>query len=330
VKRIRWGILSTANIGRKAVIPGLRRSESGEVAAISSRDGGRAQEVADQLGIPKAYGSYEELLADPDIDAVYIPLPNHLHVPWSIRALDAGKHVLCEKPIGLNAKEAEELLERSRALPRLKVMEAFMYRHHPQWRRARELVRGGALGRLQTVHSIFSYYKTDAHDIRNRSDIGGGGMLDIGCYCSSLSRLLWDAEPLRVLGLVELDPLLGIDRLASAVLEFPEGSATFTCATQLSPYQRVQAFGDRGRLEIVRPFNAPPDADMRLALERDGDVEEIDIPAADQYAIQGDLFARAILDDTPVPTPLEDAVANMRVIDAVFESGRRGEWVALD
>jgi predicted dehydrogenase len=327
---IRWGVLSTADIGRKAVIPGLRRGELGEVVAISSRDPSRAAAVAAELGIPKAHGSYEELLADPEIDAVYNPLPNHLHMPWSKRALESGKHVLCEKPIGLNAREAEELLQHSLRHPRLKVMEAFMYRHHPQWQRAHELVRGGAIGRLRTVHSFFSYFKTDVDNIRNRKDIGGGGMLDIGCYCISVARFLWNAEPLRALGLVEYDPELGIDRLASAVLAFPDGSATFTCATQLVPYQRVQAYGDQGRLEIIRPFNAPPDQDMRLVLERDGEAEETVIAAADQYAIQGDLFARAILDDTPVPTPLEDAVANMRVIDAVFESGLRGEWVALD
>jgi predicted dehydrogenase len=328
--RIRWGVLSTADIGRKAVIPGLRRGELCEVVAISSRDPSRAAAVAAELGIPKAHGSYEELLADPDIDAIYNPLPNHLHMPWTIRALESGKHVLCEKPIGLNAREAEELLAQSRRHPRLKVMEAFMYRHHPQWQRAHELVRGGAIGRLRTVHSFFSYFKTDADNIRNRKDIGGGGMLDIGCYCISVARFLWNAEPVRALGLVEYDPELGIDRLASGVLAFPDGSATFTCATQLVPYQRVQVFGDEGRLEIVRPFNAPPDRDMWLVHERDGETEEIVIAAADQYAIQGDLFARAILDDAPVPTPLEDALANMRVIDAVFESGLRGEWVALD
>lgn len=311
------------------MIPGLQKGQLNEVTAIASRDPDRAQRVAADLGIAKHYGSYEELLQDPDVDAIYNPLPNHLHVPWTIRAIDAGKHVLCEKPIGLDSAEAEELLERSRLSPELKVMEAFMYRFHPQWRRAVDITRGGELGRLQTIHSFFSYHKTDAHNIRNRSDIGGGGMLDIGCYCVSLSRLLWDDEPLRVLGLVEYDPLLGIDRLASAVLEFPEGSATFTCATQLSPYQRVQVLGDQGRLEIDRPFNAQPDQQMRLTLERDGDQEQIRVPAADQYALQGDLFARSILDDTPVPTPLEDAVANMRVIDAVFESGREGRWVAL-
>lgn len=327
--KVRWGILSTAAIAKRAVIPGLQKGESNEVVAIASRDSQRAREAAAELGIAKSYGSYQDLLDDPEVDAIYNPLPNHLHLPWSVRALEAGKHVLCEKPIGLNSLEARELLEVARAKPELKVMEAFMYRFHPQWQRAIELVRSGALGRLQTIHSFFSYFKTDASDIRNQSQIGGGGMLDIGCYCVSLSRLLWAAEPRRVLGVVEFDPELQIDRLASALLEFPEGTATFTCATQLQPYQRVQALGGRGRLEIVRPFNAPPDAEMHLLLEHGGEQEVLRIPPADQYSIQGESFARAILEDRPVPTPLEDAVANMQVIDAVFESSRRGVWVEL-
>jgi predicted dehydrogenase len=329
VRRLRWGVLSTADIGLKAVVPGLQAGESNEVRAIASRELGRSREVAARLGIPRAYGSYEELLADPEIDAIYNPLPNHLHVPWSIRALEAGKHVLCEKPIGLNAGEALELLAQARRHAGLKVMEAFMYRHHPQWRRAVELLHSGSLGRLVSVQSLFSYHKTDPGNIRNRSDMGGGGMLDIGCYCVSLSRLLWDGEPQRVLGLVEYDPVLGIDRLASGILEFAAGSATFTCGTQLTPYQRVQVLGESGRLEIIRPFNAQPRAPMKLRLEREGEIEEILVPPADQYRIQGELFARAVLDDTPVPVPLEDGVANMRVIDAVFESGRSGGWVDL-
>ena len=329
MKPLRWGILGAAGIARKAVIPGLQSSGANEVLALASREAARAREAAGSLGVPRSYGSYEELLADPDVEAVYNPLPNHLHVPWTVRALEAGKHVLCEKPIGLNAIEAAELLEVSRRHPQLRVMEAFMYRFHPQWVRTVELVRSGAVGRLQTVHSAFSYHKTDAANIRNRSDIGGGGMLDIGCYCISLSRLLWEAEPRRVVATVEVDPDLGIDRLASAVLEFPNGTATFTCATQLQPYQRVQVFGDQGRLEVVRPFNAPPDATLPLLLEQGGEMQEISIPAADQYRLQGEAFARAVREDLPVPTPLEDAVANMRVIDAVFESSRLQAWVDI-
>ncbi|HEX7004726.1 MAG TPA: Gfo/Idh/MocA family oxidoreductase [Trueperaceae bacterium] len=327
---VRWGVLGAAAIARRAVIPGLQRSSYNEVVALASRDRRRAREVASLLGIARSYGSYEELLADSEVDAIYNPLPNHLHVPWTLRALEAGKHVLCEKPIALDGDEAVRLLEASRRFPALKVMEAFMYRFHPQWQRTVELVRGGEVGRLRTVQSTFTYHKTDPTDIRNRRDAGGGGMLDIGCYCVSLSRLLWGSEPLRVLGIVEFDPDLLVDRSAWALLEFAGGTATFTCATQLQPYQRVQVLGDGGRLEVVRPFNAPADAELPLILEQGSRSEEILIPAADQYQLQGDAFARAVLEDLPVPTPLADAVANMRVIDAVFESARRQEWVELD
>jgi predicted dehydrogenase len=327
MKKINWGVLSTARIGLNKVIPALQRSQYGTVAAIASRDETRGREAAGQLGIPKVYGSYEALLADPGIDAVYIPLPNHLHVPWSIKALEAGKHVLCENPIGLNAKEAQELVEAARRFPKLKVMEAFMYRHHPQWEKARELIATGAIGELRTVHSLFSYWNVDPGNIRNQGDIGGGGMMDIGCYCVSLSRFLFQAEPLRVLGSVQIDPVFQTDRMASGVLEFEEGTATFTCSTQLSPYQRVNIFGTEGRIEIEIPFNAPPDKPCRLWHQRGATVSEHVMEVCDQYTIQGDRFVRAILDDTPVPTPLDDAVANMRVIEVVLASGRSGAWV---
>ena len=325
--KIRWGVLSTANIGVGKVLPAMQRGEYCELAAIASRDLARAQAAARQLGIPKAYGSYEELLADPQIDAIYNPLPNHLHVPWSIKAIVAGKHVLCEKPIALSAAEARELVAAARRHPQLKVMEAFMYRHHPQWQRARQIVGAGGIGELRTIHSFFSYYNDDPANIRNQADIGGGGLMDIGCYNISLSRFIFGAEPQRVCGIVEYDPQLKTDRLASGMLDFSRGTATFTCSTQLAPYQRVNIFGDAGRIEIEIPFNAPPDKPCRMWHQHGGGTEEIVFDICDQYTIQGDLLARAILDDTPVPTPLEDAVANMEVIEALVRSSRSGGWV---
>jgi predicted dehydrogenase len=318
MRKIQWGVLSTARIGVNKVIPALQASEFGTVAALASRDRAQASSVAQRLGIPRIHGSYEELLADVAIDAVYIPLPNHLHVPWSIRALQAGKHVLCEKPIGLNSAEAETLIVAARRFPHLKIMEAFMYRHHPQWQRTQELVAGGAIGRLRTVQAFFSYWNVDPKNIRNDPAMGGGGLMDIGCYCVSLARFLFGSEPQRVHGTVELDPAFGVDRLASGMLEFAGGTATFTCATQLSPYQRVNVFGTEGRIEIEIPFNAPPDRPSRIWHQRGAKIEEILLPVCDQYTRQGDLFARAILDDTPVPTPLEDALANLRVIEALL------------
>jgi predicted dehydrogenase len=324
--KVRWGILSTANIGTEKVIPAMQRGEHCEVTAIASRDVERAQTAAAKLGIPKAYGSYEELLADPDLDAIYNPLPNHLHVSWSIRALEAGKHVLCEKPIGLSAAEGVELVEAGRRHPDLKLMEAFMFRHHPQWQKAKELVDGGGIGELRTVQTFFSYFNDDPENVRNQADIGGGGLMDIGCYPISVSRFMFGSEPNRVMGIVEYDARFKTDRLASAVLDFGRGTATFTCSTQLTSYQRVNIFGTTGRVEIEIPFNAPPDRPCKMWHQQGEEIEEIVFDVCDQYTIQGDLFAQAILNDTDVPTPIDDAVANMRVIEAIVNSHRESGW----
>ena len=326
MSKLRFGILSTAKIGLDKVIPAMQLGEHTEVVAIASRHHGRAQTAAQKLGIVRAHATYEELLADPEVDAVYNPLPNHLHVQWSIAALEAGKHVLCEKPIGLSSAEGQELVDAAARFPRLKVMEAFMYRHHPQWRRAKQIVADGGVGRLRTVQSFFSYYNDDPTNIRNQADIGGGGLADIGCYNISLSRFIFDAEPERVLGIVEYDPQLKTDRLASGVLDFGSGTATFTCSTQLAPFQRVNVFGTAGRVEIDIPFNAPNDRPCTMRHQHAGGIDEIALPVCDQYTIQGDLFARSVLDDRPVPTPITDAVANMRVIERVVESGKMGAW----
>jgi len=330
MKKIRWGVLSTARIGTETVIPAMQLGEYCTIAAIASRQLEKAQAVASQLGIEKAYGSYEELLTDPDIDAVYIPLPNHLHVPWAIKALNAGKHVLCEKPIGLNAAEAQKLLGVARKFPRLKVMEAFMYRHHPQWRWAKQRVIEGKIGEVRTIQSFFSYYNTNPDNIRNRADIGGGGLMDIGCYCISLSRFIFRAEPWRVCGIMEEDPNMKVDRLTSGILEFSSGTSTFTCATQLVPYQRVNIFGTKGRIEIEIPFNAPSNRPCKLWYGDGNGIKEVVLEICNQYTIQGDLFSRVILEDREVPVPLEDAVANMQVIEALIRSARSRKWANLE
>lgn len=327
---IRWGILSTAKIGVKHVIPAMQRGKLTTVTALASRDLLRAEAVAAELGIPKAYGSYEELLADPDIDAVYNPLPNHLHVPWTLKALQAGKHVLCEKPIALDLSEAKALLTAAAAYPDLRVMEAFMYRFHPQWLRARALVEAGAIGEVRSIHTHFSYYNDDPLNIRNQEGIGGGGLMDIGCYCISWPRFLLDAEPIRVTGLLDIDSVLGVDRLTSGLLDFGGVQVSFTCSTQMAPYQRVIVHGSSGRLEIEIPANAPPTSATRLVLcKTDSEPEDIWIDAANQYTLQGDAFARAILEGKEVPTPLGDAVGNMEVIEAVFKAGKEERWVKL-
>ncbi len=329
MSKVRWGVLSTANIGLEKVLPAMQRGEYCAITAIASRSLEKAQAAAARLGIPKAYGSYEELLADPDVDAIYNPMPNHLHVPWSIKTLQAGKHVLCEKPIALSAAEAQELADAARQHPKLKLMEAFMYRHHPQWRRAKQIVDGGGIGQLRTIQSFFSYYNDDPANIRNQADIGGGGLMDIGCYNISLSRFIFGGEPRRICGIVEFDPQLNTDRLASGILDFGRGTATFTCSTQLTPYQRVNIYGTTGRVEIEIPFNAPPDRPTKMWHQHEGTIDEIVFDVCDQYTLQGDLLSQAILNDTAVPTPIEDAVANMRVIDAVFQSGKSNAWQEL-
>lgn len=325
--KIRWGIVSTANIGVAKVIPAMQKGVHGEIVAIASRDLSKAQAAASKLGIAKAYGSYEELLADPEIDAIYNPLPNHLHVPVTIQALEAGKHVLCEKPIALDANEAQQLVDAAKRFPQLKLMEAFMYRHHPQWQRAKAIVASGGIGQLRTINSVFSYYLTDPTNVRNQADIGGGGLMDIGCYNISLSRFIFGSEPTKVCGLMEYDPTLKTDRLASGMMQFDGGTATFTCSTQLAPYQRVHIFGTEGRIEIEIPFNAPPDRPCKMWHTVAGKTEEIVFPVCDQYTIQGDLFSLAVINNTPVPTPMTDAVANMRVIDAIVASHANQAWV---
>ncbi|HZZ28122.1 MAG TPA: Gfo/Idh/MocA family oxidoreductase [Pirellulales bacterium] len=329
MKKLRWGILSTAKIGTEKVVPAMQAGQFCEVAAMASRNLETAQAAAKKLGISKAYGSYEELLADKEIDAVYIPLPNHLHVPWSIRCLQAGKHVLCEKPIGMNGQEAADLLAEAKRHPHLKMMEAFMFRLHPQWQLARRLVSEGQIGQLRTIQAFFSYHNVNADNIRNIAAVGGGGLMDIGCYCISLSRFIFAAEPQRVLGIVEYDAKFKTDRLASAILEFPGGTATFTCSTQLSPYQRVNIFGTEGRVEIEIPFNAPPDRPSKLWHQRGTEIQEHPLKVCNQYMILGDSFSQAVLENKEVPTPLADAVANMRVIEAVAGSGKSNAWVAL-
>ena len=327
---VRFGVISTARIGIEKVIPALQRARHCRVVAIASRERARAEAAAAALGIARAYGSYAELLADPAVEAVYNPLPNHLHVPISVEAAAAGKHVLCEKPIALSAEEAMRLIA-ARDHAGVLVQEAFMVRHHPQWRRARELVRAGRIGELRVVQGSYGYMNRNPQNVRNQAGIGGGGLYDIGCYPIVTSRFLFEAEPVRVVGQIDYDPDFETDRLASVLLDFPSGQALFVCSTQLVPYQRMQIFGTKGRIEIEIPFNAPPDRPCRIFVDDgsrlgDASAETESFDVVDQYTLQGDGFARAIREGTPLEFPLEDAVSNMRVIDAIFRSGRSGRW----
>lgn len=332
-RKVRWGVLSTASIGVRKVLPAMQQGKYSEVVAIASRDLGRARETAGKLGIPTAYGSYEELLEDANVDAVYNPLPNQLHVPWTIKAAEAGKHVLCEKPISLTVAEAESLLK-VRERTSVKIGEAFMIRSHPQWLRAKALIDEGRIGQLRCVMGCFSYFNADPANIRNNVESGGGALYDIGCYCIQAARYGFGAEPKRVVGCIDRDPSMHIDRLTSGILEFAGGQSIFTCSTQLVPYQRVQFFGTKGRIEIEIPFNAPKDRPTRIFVDG-GELfgsERVteEFPVCDQYTLQGDEFSKAILEDTEVPVPLEEAIRNMKVIEAVFRSAESGGWVDLN
>ena len=321
---LRWGVVSTANINRK-VVPATQVADRCEVVAIGSRDPARAEAAASELGIARAYGSYEEVLADPGVDAVYIPLPNDQHETWTIAAARAGKHVLCEKPLAMTVAEAERMIQACEAAGVL-FMEAFMYRLHPTWEAVREIVASGRIGELRSVQSWFSYFNDDPTNIRNIAAAGGGALYDVGCYSVNLSRMLFGAEPERVRGSVTRDPEMGVDVLTSAILDFPNGVATFTCSTRAEPDQRVHVYGTEGRISIEIAFNIPVDRPTRVFVTSGGDppvapdTEVLTFETADQYEIQAERFAASVLDGTPVPIPPADAVGNLRVIEELLGS----------
>ena len=328
--KLRFGVLSTANIGLKKVIPAMQQGELTTVTAIASRDLAKAQDAAAKLGIPTAYGSYEELLADPDIDAIYNPLPNQLHAPWTAKAAEAGKHVLCEKPLSMTVAEAKTLLD-VRAHTGVKICEAFMIRSAPQWQRVRQLIDEGRIGELRAVAGVYSYFNINPANIRNQVETGGGGLYDIGCYLVQSSRFAFQRQPRRVVALVDRDAQTGTDRLTSAILDFGSGQAVFTCSTQQIPCQKIQFLGTKGRIELEIPFNAPNDRPTRLFIDSTGDLTFSGItmesfPTSDQYTLQGDAFARAVFENAEVPVTLEDSIGNMAVIEAIFRSGKSGQW----
>ena len=329
--KIRWGVLGDAGIARNFVIPGMQAGKYSEITAIASRDIKKSQKTASDMGIKKAYGSYEELLADKSIDAVYIPLPNHIHVEWSIKAMEAGKHVLCEKPFALSVSDVKRAIE-VRERTGVKIGEAFMVRTHPQWIKARELTADSDFGKLRAVQGFFSYYNFDPSNIRNSysSDMGGGGVWDIGCYPVNTSRFLFREEPIRVVAMMEYDQKFKTDRLSSAILEFPGGQATFICSTQISPYQRMLAVGTKKHIEIKIPFNSPSTFPTEMFYDNSNIEEEernkIIIDTCHQYTLQGDAFSKAIIEDTDVPVPLEDTVNNTAVLTALYRSAQSGKW----
>ncbi len=330
--KIRWGVLSTAKIGLKSVIPALQTGRYSEVTAIASRSLPKADVAASSLGITRAYGSYEALLADADVDAVYNPLPNSMHFEWNLKIMEAGKHLLCEKPLGLSVAEVEKMIQ-VRDKYGVKAGEAFMVKSHPQWIETRERIHRGEIGNPSLVQGAFAYYNVDPRNIRNIPCLGGGAMWDIGCYCITMSRYIFEEEPKRVVASLVTDQEFGTDRLGSVILEFPSGQAQFGVSTQAALFQRMQIVGDKGHLEVRIPFTPPPD--QATFIDQDNGnilphgMTRHEYPAVNQYTLMGDDFSRAILEDTQVPVTLEDALENTRVLTAVFRSAETGQWVAI-
>lgn len=320
---VSWGVVGAADIAVEKVIPAMQDAELSRVDAIASRSAERAKEAAGRLGIPKSYGSYEEMLADPDIEAIYIPLPNHLHAEWTIAAAESGKHVLCEKPLAMTSADAERMIAAC-AKAGVKLMEAFMYRLHPMWVEVRRLVAEGAIGEVRAIQSVFSYHNVDPDDIRNIVEFGGGALYDIGCYPVNVARMLFGSEPTDVKASIRRDPDFGTDVVTSAVLDFDGRHAVLTCSTQMEDDQRVAIEGTEGRLVVEIPFNIPPDRPTRVLRYAGGNPpvepgrQVHEIPAANQYGVQADAFSRSVREDTPVPTPPEDAVANLLVMERIF------------
>ena len=328
-KKINWGILSTAYIATEAVIPAMINSKYCEIKGIASRSYDKAKNVAKRFNIPKHFGSYQELLEDKEIEAVYIPLPNHMHVPWAIKALEAGKHVLLEKPVALNSSEAQKLLDESLKYPQLKIMEAFMYRFHPQWVKVKEMINNGEIGELKAIQSSFSFFDDDPNSIVNSKEYGGGSLMDIGCYPISLSRFLFESEPKNVSAAIEYHPEFKTDTIANGIMSFDKGSSIFFSSTLVTDNQQVEIFGIKGSIEFEIPFNPPADKPVKIWLNREGKKELIEFDNCDQYTIQADLFSMAIIQNTEVPTPLHDAVNNMLVIEKLKESDKTGKRINL-
>jgi len=327
---VRWGILSISGHYALRIHHPLSGLPEAFIRGIASRDPAKAAQAAARLGIGKSYGSYAELLADPEIEAVYIPLPNTLHAELAKAALDAGKHVLCEKPIAMDAAEARAMAARAEEKG-LILMEAFMYRFHPQWIRAKEIITAGEIGRPRFINVSFSYNNADPANIRNKLETGGGALYDIGCYAVSASRWLAGAEPARALSLVERDPGFGTDSLSSGILDFGPGGcrASFTVSTRAFPVQRVEVTGDKGSIAIILPFNAYPDVPMAVEVATSLGLRRIEAGPVDQYAALFGAFSRAVRSGGPAPTPMSDGIANMAVLDALFRSEKSGAWEGI-
>ncbi|HVW58063.1 MAG TPA: Gfo/Idh/MocA family oxidoreductase [Rhizobiaceae bacterium] len=323
----RWGVLSTAKIGRDHVIPALQDAGNGVVTAIASRDAEKAKALAERFGIPHAFGSYEELLASDEVDGVYIPLPTSQHAEWAVKAADAGKHVLVEKPLALRAEDIGAVVA-ARDRNGVLIAEAFMVAYHPQWIAIREMIASGAVGRLRHVQGAFSYYNTDPANMRNQMALGGGGLPDIGVYPTVATRFATGMEPKKVQATVERDPRFGTDIYASVRAEFEGFELSFYCATQMAARQSMVFHGDEGFIEVASPFNAGLYDHHRLVLHNRNHTEArvIRFPDTRQYRLEAETFARAARGEAVEVFTLEQSVLNQKVIDAIYRAAAHDGW----
>lgn len=323
----RWGVLSTAKIGREQVLPAIADSANGVLTAVASRDVAKARALADRFGAPHAFGSYDELLASPHVDGVYIPVPTSQHVEWTARAIEAKKHVLVEKPLALDAKDIAPLIA-LRDRHKVLVCEAFMVIYHPQWIKVRELIAGGAIGRLRQVQGCFTYYNVDPANMRNQLDLGGGGLLDIGVYPVVSTRFSADREPLRVQATIERDKTFGTDVYSSVRADFGYFELSFYVSTQMAGRQSMVFHGDKGFIEVASPFNAGVYDHHRVELHNQNHAEAqiFRFPGVQQYKLEAEAFVRAALGGGDRVFTLEESVLNQRVIDAIFRAGDKDGW----
>lgn len=328
MKKMKFGVLGVSGHFLKRIVFPLMESETVEIYAIASRNIKRAQETAEKYGIPKFYGSYEELLDDPEIDAIFNPLPNHMHKEWIFKSADAKKHMLCEKPLTLDTEETNEVIEYIKDSG-IKLMEAFMIRFHPKWQKAKALIDNGYIGKVRHIQTVFSYNNQDPSNIRNIKEVGGGALLDIGCYAINTARYILGKAPKRVISMIDEHPEFGTDMTTSAILDYGDAVSLFTVSTSAFPQQQVKIFGTEGTLTVTIPFNDISEVPGKLLFENNSASMEIEVEPVNQYRLMFEAYAKSIVDDTEVPLPLSDSLLNMKTIDAVFKSAKTGEWVNI-
>ncbi|SMO60694.1 Predicted dehydrogenase [Saccharicrinis carchari] len=328
MNRLKIGVLSVSNHLLKRIVLPLKNTKYCKIYGIASRNPKKAEAFAQKFDIEKVYADYQELIEDPIIDFVYIPLPNHLHLEWVVKAAEAGKHILCEKPIALNAQEAMQCIEAAQK-NKVQLMEAFMYKFHPLWIYAKEVITTNQIGRIMYIHTSFAYHNPAPDNIRNIKEFGGGALMDIGCYAISSSRFLLDAEPQRVMAIHQQHPEFKTDTLGSAIMDYDGRHASYTVSTLSQANQGVDIVGSSGRIRIPVPFNTYVDTPSEIIINTAQGERSVSFAVCDQYGLMFDAFSECLIKKMPLPIEPTDVLNNMKVIDAVFKSAQSQQWERL-